>query len=327
MKTGVVIVTWNSARHIEACLSACLAHLTSPADRIVVIDNGSGDDTVVRAGAFSRVTVVANKMNAGFAGGVNQGFHELADCDVVVVLNPDAQLTEGFAALTHAAWQSEVGAAGGLLLNADGSPQIGFCVRRFPTTTSLAFELLGVNRLWPGNPVNRRYRCLDLDLACQADVEQPAGALLAIKREAWAAVNGFDEGFYPLWFDDVDFLKRISESGRRILYVPEAKAVHAGGHSLETLSLGDRQLYWYGSLLRYTRLHFGRLQQIVVSGAVLLGALPRAVKGISQLGIVRTLGIYGRVLRIAAGFRHIERKPPGGNPVGERYAGGVHIEL
>lgn len=326
MKTGIVIVTWNSSRHIEACLEACSAQTVLSHDRILVIDNNSADDTAVRARAFPNVSVIANTINAGFAGAVNQGFCELVDCDVVVVLNPDAQIVQGLSILAAAARQPGVGAAGGLLVNPDGTPQTGFCVRRFPTALSLAFELLGINRLWPGNPINRRYRCLGLDLTRPAEVQQPAGALLAVNRTAWSDVQGFNEEFYPLWFDDVDFLKRIAASGRRILYVPEAKAVHTGGHSLETVSWGDRQLYWYGSLLTYARSHLGLLGRGLVSGAVMLGALPRAIAGISQLGVVQTLGIYGRVLRLAAGFRRIERKPPGGNPIGERRAGGVHSE-
>ncbi len=75
--------------------------------------------------------------------------------------------------------------------------------------------MLGLNRLWPGNPVNRRYRCLDLDLEAAADVEQPAGAFLLIRRDAWQALGGFDEGFHPIWFEDVDFLKRARDAGYR----------------------------------------------------------------------------------------------------------------
>ena len=54
--------------------------------------------------------------------------------------------------------------AGGQLLDADGRPQIGFMVRQLPTATALALEALLLNRIWPNNPVNRRYRGLDLRL-------------------------------------------------------------------------------------------------------------------------------------------------------------------
>lgn len=326
MRTGVVIVTWNSARHIDACLAACVAHLPPPAGRILVVDNASSDDTVQRASAFESVQVIANQANAGFAGAMNQGFRELADCDVVIMLNPDAQIAHGIAALADAARQPGVGAAGGLLVDHRGHPQVGFCVRRFPTPLALCLELLAINRMWPGNPVNRRYRCLDLDLSRPAEVDQPAGALIAVNRNAWSHVEGLCEEFHPLWFEDVDFMKRLRASGYRVLYVPDAKAVHAGGHSLESLDWGDRQLYWYGSLLRYTSRHFNRLGRWMVSGAVVLGAAPRAVTGMFRRRSLRMLGVYGQVLRLAAGFLRCGRIVPGRRPMGARCAGGVHSE-
>ena len=56
----------------------------------------------------------------------------------------------------------ETGAAGGMLVGADGKPQRGFMARNLPTPTTLIFEVLGINRLWPRNPVNWHYRCLGL---------------------------------------------------------------------------------------------------------------------------------------------------------------------
>ena len=86
------------------------------------------------------------------------------------------------------------GAAGGALLESDGQPAKGFAFRRIPTLTSLLFEVLLVNQAWPGNPVNRRYRCLDADYSKQQQVEQPAGACLAITRKAWDRCTGHGSG-------------------------------------------------------------------------------------------------------------------------------------
>ena len=71
---------------------------------------------------------------------------------------------------------------GGALLESHGQPARGFAFRRLPTLWALVFEATLVNQLWPRNPVNRRYRCLDADYSQQQEVEQPAGACLAITR-------------------------------------------------------------------------------------------------------------------------------------------------
>src|SRR5260370_1096278 len=83
-------------------------------------------------------------------------------------------------------------------------------------------EVLLVNRAWPGNPWNVRYRCLDLDYRNTQEVDQPAGACLAVKRKAWDEISGFDEGFFPVWFEDVDFFRRLRDKGWKIVYSPAA---------------------------------------------------------------------------------------------------------
>ena len=117
-------------------------------------------------------------------------------------------------------------------------------------------EVLLVNQLWPSNPVNRRYRCLDADYSKVQQVEQPAGACLAITREAWEAVGGMDTQFAPVWFEDVDFCKRLLDSGRKIVYCPAARFHHSGAHSVSKLSFAEKQLFWYTNMLRYARKHF-----------------------------------------------------------------------
>ena len=70
-----------------------------------------------------------------------------------------------------------------------------------------------LNRFWPGNPVNRRYRCLDWDSSSRSMVEQPAEHFFMVRRAVWQELGGFDEGFFPLWFEDVDFCRQNSRSG------------------------------------------------------------------------------------------------------------------
>ncbi len=84
--------------------------------------------------------------------------------------------------------------------------------------------MLGINRLWPRNPVNWRFRCYDVDLQSMkpVEIEQPAGAFMMIRRDAWERVGGFDESFYPLWFEDVDFCCRLKLAGLRLFHVPSA---------------------------------------------------------------------------------------------------------
>ncbi len=150
----------------------------------------------------------------------------------------------------------------------------------FPRHRHWCCEVLGINRLVPVNPVNRSYRCLDLDLSRPAEAEQPPGAFLMFRREVWQRLGGFDTQFYPLWFEDVDFCKRASDLGLKIQYVPQVTAFHQGGHSIAGLEWGCREVYWYVSLLRYASKHFRPRDFRWVSAAVVLGSLFRTAIGV-----------------------------------------------
>lgn len=303
MRTGVVIVTYNSAGHIGPCLDSCLAHAPSLNGGIVVVDNSSSDTTIDEVRSRPGVTLIANPLNAGFAAAVNQGFAALPDAAAVLLLNPDTQLTSPPSLLAQALEETpRAAAAAGMLLSPSGTPQLGFQFRRLPTPAALIFETLGFNRLFPSNPVNRRYRAFDLDPALPAENIQPAGACLLIRRAAWQQLHGFDEGFHPLWFEDVDFVKRLLDSGWRILYVPAFQAVHFGGHSIARLRTASRQLYWYNSLLRYASLHFGTAGRVLTCWAVVIGIMPRAVTGMLLERSRQSMSVYGRLVRLAVTY-------------------------
>jgi GT2 family glycosyltransferase len=307
MKLGAVIVGYQSVAQIGACLDSCLRYGADLTAGIVVVDNASTDGTAEEAARRAGVVCLRNRENRGFAGAVNQGFQYLAEADAVLVLNPDVVLLEPPAVLARELADPRVAAVSGQMLGADGLPQRGFQVRRLPTPAVLVLENLGINRLWPGNPVNRRYRCLDLDPSEAADVEQPAGACLLVRRRAWLEVGGLDEGFYPVWFEDVDFCQRIVASGWRVRYTPAFRCAHEGGHSVGSISWDARRLYWYGSLLRYSGLHYRSPGRWAVAGSVVLGCVPRTVTGMFLERPSRQWRVLLEVVRLVRA--HLGNKP------------------
>lgn len=291
-RVAIVIVTYNSGAEIGGCLQALQRE---PDTEILVVDNASADNTleVVRSAG---VRLIANPTNRGFAAAVNQGIHETT-APLILLLNPDAHLLAGLAALA-ARIEPPVGYAGGLLLDMDGQPQTGFMVRNLPTPAALAFEVLGLNRLFPRNPVNWHYRCMDINPMTPGAAEQPAGAFLMFTRQAWLEVGGLDERFTPTWFEDVDFCARLRRAGYFGAYEPAAQARHSGGHSFGSVGVEIRRKNWYGNLLEYAAKHFGIIGFRVVCAAVVTGALLRAVIGWPRHG-AKAFRIYGGVLQLA----------------------------
>lgn len=289
---GAVIVTYNSAEVIGRCLESCV---NTPGLEIVVVDNASTDDTRRRILEFPAVHAIFNDRNRGFAGAVNQGIAAL-DSPYVLLLNPDAELVSGFETLVHRLEQDpRAGVAAGRLVGTDGHDQTKFHLRRLPTPATLAFEALGLNRLLPWNPVNRHYRPEN----AEQSVEQPAAAFLLVRRAAWEALGGFDESFHPVWFEDVDFSKRLRDNGWTVAFEATATARHIGGHSASRIAWGQRQRFWYGSLLQYAARHFAASRSLVCL-AVLVACLPRTVAALLTRRSLEPVVVYSQVFWLAA---------------------------
>jgi len=279
---------------ILSCLDALAER--APDMAITVVDNASTDGTVELVRQRPGVKLIANQENRGFAGGANQGFAATAG-DPILLLNPDVRLRTTLSPLIDACRQS--GLAAGQLTGLDGRVQTGFSIRRFPTPSSLAFELVGINRIWPGNPVNRRYRYLDRDPNLQGPVEQPAGAFLMTRRDVWQDLGGLDDEFHPVWFEDVDFCRRAVDAGYLIQYVPQVRAEHSGGHSVGNLPSARKELYWYDSLLTYGAKHFRPWSYRGICLVAMLSTVPRTIAGIFREQNLNPVVSCVQIMRLA----------------------------
>jgi N-acetylglucosaminyl-diphospho-decaprenol L-rhamnosyltransferase len=333
LAAAAIIVTFNSEAVIGACLDSLIR--MAPNVKPIVVDNASSDRTLDRVRERAHVHLIANRENRGFAAAVNQGI-SACQADFLLLLNPDANLLTAVDALIDASQQyglaagklvdldSDVGQVGNLragsqpasfslhtpervpiplqvanLPHINNRAQSGFTIRRLPTPASLIFELFGINRLWPSNPVNRRYRYLDRDLNQSGPVEQPAGAFLMTRRDVWERLHGFDESFHPVWFEDVDYCKRASILNYRIEYVPSVQAAHLGGHSVNGITPACRAIHWCVSLTRYAAKHFHSAGYRAVCLAVVLSSFPRMVARMIQDRSLQSVATYRKIVLFA----------------------------
>lgn len=302
MRIAALVVSYNSRDELPACLEA-LKHFSSEfSEGVLVVDNASTDNSPEAVRRYGFVRLYASRQNLGFAGAVNLGFDLLPHAEAILILNPDTQILSHPGVLARELAGYRVAAACGQLLDQFGEPQVGFQVRRFPGPDALAYEILGLNRLAPQNRINRSWRALDLDPNEPAWVEQPAGACLMVCRQAWSDLGGFDEGFHPVWFEDVDFLRRAAAAGWKVRYNPQFRARHRGGHSVLKVCWSSRQLYWYAGLLRYANRHFQPRDRRMVSLAVLAGLAPRLVMGMVTERSSRAVIVCGRLMRLALSY-------------------------
>ncbi len=300
-RVSVAIVAWNSAAHLAAAVRS-----VPPGVPVVVVDNASTDGSAEAARAAGARVVEAGR-NLGFGPASNLAAKEGAPSETVLFLNPDAALVNGEACL--GALLGALDADPHLAAVAprlDGEGQERFQLRRLPHAGSLLREALLVDRLFPENPWLQRDRYLDRPREEAFDVEQPAAAALLVRRADFEAVGGFDPAFFPAWFEDVDLCAKLLARGRRLRYVPAARATHVGGVAMAALPWSDFRPLYVRNERRYLSRHAGPALRAVTwagaaAGAVLrLALLPfvagdhgRAEAARAQLRVLRGLAGLG----------------------------------
>jgi len=252
---SIVVVNWNSGPLLERCVRSLLEHAAGC--EVLAVDNASKDESLGFLASLPEVVVIRNCENVGFAAACNTGWRR-SKGDLVLFLNPDAEALPGAVARLSEPLEgnSAVWAAGGLLAGNRRQGNLG--PRRFPTEASVAAEMFFLDEAWPGNPWTNRYRPAMLAADSAVEVDQPAAACLLVRRSALEATGGFDESFAPVWFEDVDFCKRIRDRGGRIVFQPAAQFPHYGGFSVEQLGYGDFLRHYGTNQIRYFARHHGK---------------------------------------------------------------------
>lgn len=229
---SVVIVTWNSAEHVDRCLTSLAAARDGGEIECIVVDNDSADGTVARVQAHPWVRLHRNEVNGGFAVGSNIGMR-MATSDLVMLLNPDTAVEPGAldALVAHLQAHPEVGMCGPLLVGDDGEPQRP-SARLGP---NLPYDLLHEGlRMDPRRPGLRAKLAArwqyPYDLRTTQAVEAISGAAMLMRKEALDQVGLLDEG-YRHCAEDVDLCLRFRRAGWGVAFVAEATVRHASGAS------------------------------------------------------------------------------------------------
>ncbi len=212
----IIVLTFNSAQNIRECL-ASLAALDYPNFEIVVVDNGSTDDTVYRARTHAPApTVIVNERNLGYAAGNNVGLQYALDhgAEFALVLNDDVMVAPDL--LTH------------LVRVAQADPRaalVGPLVYHHstPDVIQSAGGALG-DWTFPHRGMNEPDRG---QFQRVEPVVWLSGCAILARCRALKTIGLFDPDFFMYW-EDVDWCLRARRSGYTVLLVPQAKVWHKG---------------------------------------------------------------------------------------------------
>jgi GT2 family glycosyltransferase len=229
---SIIIVNYNADELLSSCVDSLMN--CSFEIEIIIVDNASKDESIhqlhARFPGENKLTVFQNEKNLGFAVACNQG-SSIATGDFLLYLNPDCLVEpETIPALLQCLQNDpQVGMAGGLILNPDGSEQRG-CRRTVPTPWKSLINSLGLQTLSRLNPqVFSDFRLDREPVPEQAvAVDAISGACMLVSRAALADVGPLDEGYF-LHCEDLDWCMRFRQRGWKIMFVPQARLYHSKG--------------------------------------------------------------------------------------------------
>ncbi|MCE5199784.1 MAG: glycosyltransferase family 2 protein [Armatimonadota bacterium] len=279
VRLSIAIVNWNTSSLLRALLISIEKYTPGFEYEVIVVDNASSDfDETAFRSEFPGVSFVTNSENVGYARGNNQAI-AAARGDYLLLLNPDTEVTEGAidALVDFMESHPDAGAAGAKLVRPDGS--VDRSVRGFPYPGPIAWEYMGLSRIFPKSRVFGAYRMTYFSYDEVAEVDQPMGSCLILSQRALSEVGLIDERF-PIFFNEVDWLYRAKQVGWKVYFVPQAVVIHHGGAG--TKQAGRRRMVKesHDSLIRFYRKHFkGRIPAAVYYFTVACVGLNRLIRG------------------------------------------------
>lgn len=229
----IVVLNWNGRRWLDGCLGA-LAGERSDAVEVVLVDNGSTDDSIALVRErFPWVRVLALGRNVGFAQGNNEGAAG-ATAEYLVFLNNDTVVAPGWLAA--------------LTAPAEADPGVGLVTSRVLFMDDETIDSAGDGYLRAGGAYKINHGRPSSSAAASGEVFGACGAALLVRRTLFERLGGFAAHFFMV-YEDVDLSYRARLAGARVVYASDAIVRHAGSASLGRVSpdavfYGQRNLEW-----------------------------------------------------------------------------------
>ena len=286
----IVIVNYCTATLVIDCLASLAGEIAdSPATKVIVIDNASGDNSAtIIATAIAEhqwsdwAQLIPSGFNGGFAYGNNVAFRAAMAAetppDLFWMLNPDTQVFPGTLAAFLDFFQSNsnVGIVGSLLFDGDQHPwPFAF---RFPSFLS---ELERGACIGIVSRFLRNHRVPRSMGNAPEQVDWVSGASMVVRRETLEATGLMDEGYF-LYYEETDLCLKARHHGWTCWYLPSAAVLHIAGQSTGLTEAGFGRIpgYWFDARRRYFIMNHGRSYALLadicwIAGHLLWRALRR----------------------------------------------------
>jgi GT2 family glycosyltransferase len=265
---SIIIVSYNVKRLLKKCVDSIFRFQKDLKFEVMVIDNHSEDQsTGMLKEEFAQIELWENKENIGFSAACNQGVKKSRG-RYVLLLNPDTEFTPGGITkmIEFMKANPRVGICGPRMIDPQG--KVHYSCRSFPSyLTAISSGQSILNRLFPDNPLSKRYLLKDQDQSRNKEVDWVSGSCLLTRREVFERIGLLDELFF-MYVEDVDFCFRAKKANFLIYYFPETVVIHYIGKSTQRRK-PRMQVEHHRSMYHFFRKH--HRPNVFLKGIVFLG--------------------------------------------------------
>ena len=279
---SIVIVTWNCKKYLQDCLDSIAGYRRDSAVEVIVVDNASQDGTPEMVRDFyPEVTLVATGANLGFPRGTNVGIQRSSG-KYLSLINPDVRVLDGCIQKMMAYMDDNprVGLLGPRMLSVDGT--VGRSCMGSPTLWNLFCRALALDTLMPRSKLFGGFLMQYFDRDRVAEVDILNGWFWMTRAEAVQEVGLLDESLF-MYADDLDWSRRFRQAGWKVVYFPEAEAIHYGGGTTARAPVRFA-VEMQRANFQYWKKNYGRASQAIYLAIVALHQLMRLV-GYSVLAL------------------------------------------
>ena len=251
-RLSIIIVSYNSSRDLEACLTSLTGNPSQVDHEVVVVDNASDDGTpdYLRT-RWPGIRLIEAGENVGFARANNMAIRQTFG-ELVLLLNPDTIVSgDAIDRLVRVLETDSTAAiAGPRIVDREGRAELSFG-RMISPLAELRQKVL-VRGHVHRTPVITSI--VELMSRRSKTVDWVSGACLLIRRADLEAVGLLDERFF-LYTEDVDLCASIRQRGRRVLFVADVEIVHLRGRSVASARSASDAAYRRSHLAFYEKHH------------------------------------------------------------------------
>lgn len=297
---AVVIISHNTCDLLRRCLKSVQPEQP---EECIVVDNASLDDSAAMVAAeYPSVRLYRNEANRGYGAAVNQAA-TASRAPYLLILNSDTRLAPGaLTALGQYLDKHPLAAIlGPRLLNTDGSLQRS-CFP-LPTLLDSFLNMTRLGQLMTSVPTLRNAYLRTWPHTSARCVPWLSGAALAVRREAFETVGGFDESFF-LYYEEADLCLRVTTAGWQIHFAPVTQVVHVGGASAAQRR-ADTNVQRYASLMHFYHLHYSWTSCAILVGLVRCVVTARLLRDLIARPFTRDRAQQDDLTADLASWRHL----------------------